>query len=373
MGKSSTKRYQSQISSETDLKYGPQLEGLALLLSQAQSDRNQGLAVNASTARGLSDAARLARPDVQKANDSYLAQLLQAKGTVGQDTAGLSAAADPFRASSARDFANAQIRAAETTKASGDELTQRGIDAQAGAAAGARAIGDRYAQQAEQIGQQQQSVTGQAGSFAASRLAELLGDAQKQAHETAQKSADRKTSTANTDSRNATSLTVAGVNPDGTIIPGGPKDPAVKDKGKPKKWATPQQTGSFKDKIEQQRAWIRAHKGMYKSRADMARDLSTGVPGTSQTDMDPKSPTYGQTLPDPGVPKASSQLALSVALDLEYDQHVSGRNVGELHKRRYRVKDLGLPTRAPAKKRPAATAPATAGLPVGPLAPVTVG
>jgi hypothetical protein len=359
VAKSSKSRYQSQIDSETSLKFGPQLDALGLLLSQAQGDRNQALSVNASTAQGLSDAARLAKPEVDNANSAYLAQLLQAKETMGADSAGLSSSADPFKAASARDMANAQVRAAEQTRSSQGELTSRGLDARAGAVAGARAVQDRYGQQADQIGTQQSQLAGQAGSYASARLAELLGDDAKTAHETAQARADRQSREGIASADRTSRETVAAKNRDATA-------------SKPVKWATPQQTGSFKDNIESQRAWIKAHKGDYKSRAEMAADLSNGVPGASQVDMDPKSPTYGQVLKDPGVPKAKSQLALSVALDLEYDQHVSRKNIGELHKRRYKVSALGLPVKAPAKKPAPRPAP-QAGLPIGPLAPVTVG
>jgi hypothetical protein len=360
-------RYDNQVAAESALKYGPQLNALAMLLTQAQQDRDQGLSVQRSTAQGLAEQARVAAPDVTKANSAYLSQLLQARQLVGQDAGALGAGADPFRAASARDMGNAVARAAETTRSAQSELTQRGLDARAGAIYGAKAVEGQYADERDKIRQQLQNVTGEQGTFSATRLAELLGDDRKQAHDTAQAKANRDVQTTNAANQNATTLAAAGVNPDGSIIPGGKADPKVKDKNKPKKWATPGQVGSFQDQVGSLQTWIKAHQGDYlksaggnakKARAAMAQDLANGVPGTSMTDMDPNSKTYGQLLKDPGVPKAKSQLALSVALDLNFDQHVSHPNIVRLHKRRYKLKDLGFPIAVPSAAPPFVAAPA---------------
>lgn len=368
--KSKPSKYQAQIDSETDLRYGPQLDALATLLSNAQSDRNQALSVNTSTANALSNASRLAQPDVSKSNQDYLSQLLAAKGTLGQDSAAWAGSGDPFKEASARDFANAQVRAAETTKASSDELTQRGLDARSGAVAGARAIGDRYAGQADQISQQAQSLTGQSGAYAASRLAELLGADAKTAHDTAQARADRQTSSTNAANQNSTTLAAAGVNPDGTIIPGGKADPKVKDKNKPVKWQTPQAAGKVSDTIAAAQATAEKMKTAGRSRAEIAKLLVGGRPTQSVQD-----PNTGAITSVPGVAKVP-ELYASVALDMVWDQHVSGRNVALLHKRRLKISDLGLPTK-PKSTAPTTTvtpgASGTGGLPMGPVGPVSIG
>lgn len=366
----SKQKYASQINSETDLRYGPQLSALATLLSNAQSDRNQALSVNASTAQAMSNAARLAEPEVSKANDAYLGQLLAAKQSLGNpDTAAYAASGDPYKQALARDLAGAQTRAAETTRDASHELTQRGLDARAGAVSGARAINDRYVGQADQIGQQAQELTGQSGTFAASRLAELLGDDAKSAHDTAQSRADRQATSTNAENQNATTLAAAGVNPDGTIIPGGKADPAVKDKNKPIKWQSPAQAGEAKDKIAAARVTAAKLKAAGRSRSEIASLLVGGRPSQSVED-----PNTGAITTVPGISKVP-QLYASVALDLVWNKHVSRRNVAELHKRRYKVSDLGLPTRPP--KSTTTTVPpgasSTGGLPMGPLQPASVG
>lgn len=380
-------KYQSQIDSETQLRYGPQLDALASLLQNARSDRNQALSVNASTAQALSNAARLASPEVNNANQAYLGQLLAARQTLGNpDTAAYAASGDPYKQALARDIAGAQVRAAETTKAASDELTQRGVDARAAAVAGARAINDRYASQADQISQQGQTLAGESGAYASSRLAELLGEDQRQAHQTAQARADRQAAADRADASNAqserNSERSAGIDPDtGRPIPGGRLDPRAN--GRRVRWATPQQTGAFKDTVGSLQGWIGQNKADYlksaggdvkKARAAMAQDLLNGIAGSSNVDMDPRSPTYGQILKDPGVPRAKSQLALSVALDLSFDRHVSRRNVVELHRRRYKVKSLGFPTQAPSMTATSTGQTSSSpGLPLGPLGPVGVG
>jgi hypothetical protein len=68
-----------------------------------------------------------------------------------------------------------------------------------------------------------------------------------------------------------------------------------------------------------------------------------------------------QKVRDPGVPKAPSQLAASIALDLEFDGHVSRRNIAELHKRRLSLNQLGFKGAAGTKpRRPEAEACACA-------------
>jgi hypothetical protein len=322
-----TRRYDSQIQAEAGLKFGPQADALALLLQQAKTDR--GSEIHAARSAG-------------RMEQAYATQHLPLAQQLASQYAGLPNAAP--------ELVMAQ-----------QEWLQRGQDALAGAAGGVRAAEDRYSGTKQKLAQALQSLAGQQGDFASARLADLLQTDRKQAHETAQKTADR-----------ANARLTAGVNPDGTIIPGGPKDPAAngRNKNKPKavKWATPQQVGSFRDNVEAMRGWIRQHKGDYKSRSAIAQDLLNGVPGSTIAD-----PKTGNLLKDPGVPKAKSQLALSVALDLEYDRHVSHGNIEQLHRRRYRVRDLGYPI-APSAPRPVpAPASATAGFPgVGMLGPVGV-
>lgn len=366
--KSRTRRYQSQIDSETELRYGPQLDALASLLQNAQSERNQALSVNASTSQALNNAARLAQPEVKQANADYLGQLLAAKQTLGNpDIAAYAASGDPYKQALARDLVGGQVRAAETTRAASDELTQRGIDARAGARSGARAITDRYASQADQIGQQVRSLTGQSGAFASSRLAELLGADDQRSHETAQARADRQAAGDRASSQNATSLATAGVNPDGTIIPGGKADPKVKDKAKKVKWQSPAQAGRAKDQIAAAQVTAAKLKAAGRSRSEIAQLLVGGRPSQSVQD-----PNTGAVSTVPGVEKVP-QLYASVALDLVWDHHVSRRNVAELHKRRYRIKDLGLPTRPPKTATTTVTpgSSSTGGLPMGPIGPVS--
>lgn len=361
-----TNKYQSQIDSETELRYGPQLSALATLLSNAQSERNQALSVNTSTANALSNAARLAQPEVKGANADYLAQLMAAKGTLGQDTAAWAGSGDPFKEASARDMANAQVRAAETTKASSDELTQRGLDARSGAVAGARAINDRYAGQSDQIGQQAQELTGQSGTYAASRLAELLGVDAKTAHETAQARADRQSS-----------QDIAGAQiqsrEDISSADRASREKIAAEKADPKKvkWQTPQAAGKVSDTIAAAQAAAEKMKAAGRSRSEIAKLLVGGRPTQSVQD-----PNTGAITSVPGVSKVP-ELYASVALDVLFDKHVSARNVALLHKRRLKISDLGLPTRPPKSTSPTTTvspgASSTGGLPIGPIGPVSIG
>jgi hypothetical protein len=363
-----------QVQAQTALRYLPQENALAMLLSQAGADRNQSLAVNASTARALSEGARLAQPEVNDANRAYLAQLLQAKSTVGADTAGLSSAADPFKASSARDFANAQIRAAETTKGASNELTQRGLDAHSGAMLGAKQVMDRYGQNVDQISQQVQALKDEEGVYGSTTLKGLLADVAAQQHDTAQKKADRDVSSTNAANQNATSRIVAGVNPDGTIIPGGKADPKVKDKKGPvrlpggARLQDPKVHGQFKDQLGTVSSQIQSMLADGDTRAEIATSLVQGEPAYKIKAGTPNPATGEKAKTDITVPaiKAMSPLVVSISLDLALDGHVSKRNLEELHRRGLSVKQLGLPTHVSKAQQLSADAVSTVqSLPLG--------
>src|SRR5215211_5327393 len=70
-------QFGSQISAESQLRFGPQSDALAGLLRQAISDRDQGLAVQRSTAQGLIGLASRAQPQIAAIEGAGAARLAQ--------------------------------------------------------------------------------------------------------------------------------------------------------------------------------------------------------------------------------------------------------------------------------------------------------
>lgn len=343
-------QFASQIGAESELRFGPQTDALAALLKQALGDRDQGLQVQRTTREGLIQAARGAQPAAQQALQSSL-------GTIDAALQGITPSG-----LMASDIAATKARLADQSARTATELASRENDAAAGYAAGVRGVQSQYRSDRDKIADQLNSLAGQEGTFGASRLAELLGEDRKLRHDTNQQTRQQ-TFTAG-ENRAGRAVTRRGQDLSHqdrqASIDARQKKAAKANAGRlpgGAKLLSPEKHGQFQDQVESTLAWIKAHRGDYQSRHEMAQDLSTGVAASKVTD-----PDSGQEISDPGVPKAKSQLALSVALDIAFDGKVSRHgfggqgNLGRLHQRGYSVKRLGYgvqPARGARRQQPA--------------------
>ena len=342
------------------LRYQPQLRALLELRMEAKSTYKTGVA----QARGNADASIATIQGAQRQVGGFYDQagLDQARtaSIVNQDIGGLNLSPD-LRAAVGLEQANAASRVSTGRAQTQSGLSQQMASARAGGQFASNKAYDDLVTALQKIGEQRMGILSDKSTFTASERARLAGEARDRALRV------RLETMGNTQSER-NSLRSSGIDPDtGKPIPGGKLDPSAK-KGPKRlpggaKLATVAQHGAFQDQVDSLHAWVNAHKGDYGSRHEMARDLSEGVPASTVTD-----PNTGQKIKDPGVPKASSQLALSVALDLGWDGKISRHgfqgqgNLGRLHSRGYSVKRLGYavqPARAP-RKPPRRRSPASA-------------
>jgi hypothetical protein len=360
-------RFASEAAMSAVLRYDPQLRALLELQREAQSTYKTGVA----QARGNADASIATIQGAQRQVGGFYDQagLDQARtaSIVNRDVAGLQGLSPDLQAAIGLEQANAASRVSSGRAQTLSGLSQQMAAARAGGQYASNKAYDDLVTALQKIGEQRMGILSDKSTFTASEQARLAGEARDRALRV------RLETMGNTQSER-NSLRSSGIDPDtGKPIPGGKLDPSAK-KGPKRlpggaKLATVAQHGAFQDQVDSLHAWIEAHKDDYKSRAEMAHDLSEGVPASTVTD-----PKTGQKIKDPGVPKASSQLALSVALDLGWDGAISRHgfqgqgNLGRLHSRGYSVKRLGYavqparsPRKAPRRRSPASAIPLVGG------------
>jgi hypothetical protein len=342
--------FASQISSEAQLKFGPQLDTLGTLLRQAVSSRDQGIAVQKSTGTGLINLASRAQPVVQQIAAQGAQRVQQPYAQVQADIAGLGPSADPIRAATARDAALVQAQQGLMTQDTATELKQRQVDALAGRQAGISAVQQQYSTDVGKIGDQLSSITGQQGAFGASRLAELLGEQRKQDFTAQQNQLGRDVTTRGQDLSH--------------------QDRVAAQKGKKSATGKKLQPGgahnTAKEKIATGLAALRDLDPDKAHRHDTAPGLVQGAPadkGTPiyRTETDPitKKTKQVPVLNPDGTVKTSGDLPAipgvgswaTIAADVYYDGHLSRKNQKALADAGFSIKELGLPTYAQWKRQ----------------------
>lgn len=351
----SLKDFIDQASAETRVRYGPELSALKQLLSSAAGDYSASRSAAAGSAAGIQRAVQQAVPFVGAAYDQAGTLQANASTLLARDLAGLGATADPYKAAATTETAAALSRIGAGRAAAVGDLGQRYLRAQDTANyMRTKALSD-YQSTKGQIGTRLGDLAREEGSFAQGRVAGLTNDAKKLQHEANML-------------RTRNEFT-AGQNRAGRVVTKRGQDLSHQDrqaakaardaKAKQVKWATPQQHGALQDQIGALQSQVHEMQADGDTRAQIAHDLLNGVPARTipKGTVDPSTgKPLTADLHVPAVPKAPSQLALSVALDLAFDKHVSRRNVGQLHARRYKVHELGYPTNPPPKKKPSPAA-----------------
>lgn len=349
----SLKDFINQASAETKVRYGPELSALKQLLMSAEGDYSAARSAAAGSSAGIQQAVKQAVPFVTAAYDQAGTLVPDANTLVRQDLAGLGAAADPYKAAASTEAGAALARLGAARAAAVGDLGARAVRAADTANyMREKALGDLQSTKG-QIGSRLTDLAQEEGSFAQGRVAGLTNDANKlKAEADKLKSQQDFQAGQNAASRGVTKRGQDLSHQDRQAAAAARK--AAKDaknkKDKQIKWATPQQHGALQDQIGALGGQISQMQSDGDARSQIAHDLLNGVPARTI----PKGtvdPSTGKPLPAdlhvPAVPKAPSQLALSVALDLAFDKHVSRRNVQQLHTRRYQLKRLGYPTQAP--------------------------
>jgi hypothetical protein len=161
------------------LQYAPQKQALALLLQQAQQDYQSGVQASQSAATGVARSARRAIRPTRQAYAQVGQTARQDRSVLAQQLGGLGAAADPYKASAATEFALAdQLRGQERAGAT-TELRQRAVEARQGAAYDARALRGQLQDSVLKIGGQLSSLAGQQGASQSKTYLDLLDQANR--------------------------------------------------------------------------------------------------------------------------------------------------------------------------------------------------
>jgi len=322
----------TQSSLEADVRYGPQESQLRELMRQAGEERLTGIEAQQTGFRGIANLLAQARPQVKADAQAAASSLLDAAGRAQSSVAGLSSAADPFKAALARDLAGASSRMSAATTSAQRELGDRLMDAAAGRVAGLRQVQQDYAKTSQQLGTRLTDLLAEKGAFTSATYGELKADAAQRQAEADKAAADQAREDARLNAQltqqERGSLYGAGINPDtGLPLPARAKPPSTTTTKSP--WATKKDQGKFEDEVHRAVAAIQSRVKEGTSRHKVAALFLQGAPATKDRGAIPK----------------FSQLPLSIALDSIYDKEISRYNLGQAHARGYKVTRLGIPVR----------------------------
>jgi hypothetical protein len=232
-------------------------------------------------------------------------------------------------------------------------VAARGKDAAAGEAAQVGQLSARYSSDASKIRGRLSDIAGEKGTYAAARSGEISADAAKTANANKQAALGR------------------GVTKRGQDLTHGDRAAALKSKGKTSPEKSKKATADFTDELAKARAAVAPYIGKL-PRAKIAALLSGGAPAvTEQVDtkkldkLVAANPAAGEpghlseselrrraTSPGaPAVTAVGSSAALSAALDLATDKHLSPYTIQKLRTKYpgIQIKRTGLPTRKSVK------------------------
>jgi hypothetical protein len=244
-------------------------------------------------------------------------------------------------------------------------LDDRRVRAAEGAQFAAGAAHDKLVDDLTKILQRKQDLAGERGAFKAATMGQLEEAARKRAtdikiasgHDTA--AANRADATITQQERN--SKRSAGIDPDtGKPIPGGKLDPKAQKKGKRVTASGAPAVSAdahlaFQNKVQEIASYVDRYKGKV-SRKEIVAKLQKGRPQqTVYADPKTGNPVAKNTpgavaVPLTKIPQYQPDLAMSAALDVALDGHLS-RPTQQKLQQHYILSELGLPTYQEWRKR----------------------
>jgi hypothetical protein len=345
------RRIRNQARDLAFVRYSPELSALTALLKQAQQTRSETIQSGRSAATAIQATVDRARPEVRNVYTAAQRTANAANKIAAPSLAALPAG-NPFSAAAAIEQSGLQGRLGESQAATLSELSERRVDAAAGAAGQARQANTAFGKTAQQLGTRRQDIGREAGSFITSTIRDLM-DANASAKADAQRIA------AGLVNSRGNAWISAGVDPaTGKPIPGGRLDPAApQNQPAGKKWATSAQQTAAAAAIQSgfHAAAPLSTRGV--SREDAAAALRTGakprpvyetvqtkdrtgrVTGTKQQKVLNPDGTPKMTS---SVPKVKEELYIQAAIEMAYDGHLSKRTQRLLHKNRIQIAPLGV-------------------------------
>lgn len=346
MAKGKRNRYRTQVQAESTLRFNPERSALRSGLRDARGTRSQTI----RSQRGAKDSAiataDAVRPRYTSAYSQGTAQIDQALASLGVPVAG----DNPL----SREVAGAKARMAETLQGALTESQSRKLDAEAGFSFAVRKANEDYAGTVSKIRERLTQLAREQGAFQQARSGELsAADTQRSF-----------TASQNAKARRNARLT-AGVDAQGHVVRGGPKDvngdgqPDSKGKGGGQttptgaKLRTPGDHDKLANDIAGAKRAILTIIGTLKragklpadrkaARAMVAKAAAKGTPSISVSQPGDKQGTRVSTKVG-GVDPVTNDLALKLGLDVVFDHHVSRAYRELLWSRGYSLKILGLP------------------------------
>jgi hypothetical protein len=319
------RRIRNQAKDLAFVRYGPELSALTALLKEAQQTRTDTIRSGRSAAASIQSGVDMARPDVRNVYTAAQRTANAANRIAAPSLAALPAG-NPFSAAAAIEQSGLKGRLAESKASTLAELSDRRVDAAAGAAGQARQANTQYTRTSGQLGQRRLDIGREAGSFITSTIRDLT-DANATAKADAAKLASQLTNS------RGNAWISAGVDPTtGKAIPGGRLDPNA-PQNQPKVTKPSKPTGADRgasadfSKADQwikrlDNAELRKHTGSNRkaARSAIAENLLLGNR-------------------DAGIP-AIPRAILSAALDMHFDKALDPNTVRLLHQLGYKVKRL---------------------------------
>jgi hypothetical protein len=318
------------------VQYDPQVSALSGLIKGARKTYRGDIAVAKASALGTSKAAKRAVKPVKKIYRNSLGDIANAREDVKTGFKKLGDAADPYRAVTAREDAGYRSRVAGERASALKELSDRQLEAKAGQIYAIRAATANRNDTLGTLRGRLSDLYHEKGAYEAGQLGQMANDA-------AQRRNARRL--ARIQSRGATrraKLTQAGENKRAADKIAADK---IKNAAKAKKDSRASRSDQRMFSTEYGRlAALATGNRLGNTRADLARQLSTGVSGVSP---------------------AKNGLALQVALDMAYRGYVSPAHARRMRRTGMKLSDVpGLvspKSHRRAKRRQNARSPASYG------------
>jgi hypothetical protein len=166
------RRIRNQAKDLAFVRYGPELSALTALLKEAQQTRTDTIRSGRSAAASIQSGVDMARPDVRNVYTAAQRTANAANRIAAPSLAALPAG-NPFSAAAAIEQSGLKGRLAESKASTLAELSDRRVDAAAGAAGQARQANTQYTRTSGQLGQRRLDIGREAGSFITSTIRDL--------------------------------------------------------------------------------------------------------------------------------------------------------------------------------------------------------
>jgi hypothetical protein len=368
---SSSRTLRRQAQAEATLRTAPQASVLREMLIQAMSDRDVAIKAATGAAHGVTAAVAKAGPSLKHVYHDAINQAHGTSATVDATLSSMGAVAGPYQAAMARERGTGADRLSQSLTSALSELSNRRIEAAAGRAQATNAALSEYSTTKAKLTRQASDLANQSGLYASTRLGELT-DAERKARQQAHQKALTRHAQAvqNALSRKNSRLT-AGVDAQGKVIPGGPKDKprrcqasdglrAADSRGEAGSGEEPDRPSANVDqplpqrREAQERQEIRQLLASGQSAQSISRDVPVMLPnGKPKTDARGQIVTRVQTIKGDPVPKLDADF-IQAALELENQGHLSTATIHALRGRRIHVIQEWLTPAPPPSVKPSA-------------------